>query len=515
MRSAIEELSLKEAELNAEMTAASEKLATIRQQTEDDDRRLRVLQEQVSATRERHARSQAEAMKEEERVKKSKAELEIIESEAKVARRRAEDERIRLSTDEARLSQVQAEMRELMQERRVLLRELGDLSAKRGHSEGELAILVEKAEQLSQAHEEALADIQEAQRIRARLAEEPLAQALLDDASTFDGLAPVLERLEHARSVGYSVTLLDRAVERALQVIQKTVDHVAATPRYLLSSEVMELLERQVPQTAGAVRGLSRWSVQQRLEHQLGETVGHLVIDLERLLEDYDRSITMLRRMKNVLEQLVRLGAPPHEVETLMANCNRPESLPHIAQSTRRLIQNALDDIYLEADQRDAGEAITLEETARVLEELITQIDASGLAGGLPRGLLWDFQRDGLLPYERELVDPAQKTPIDEEMVKHMESNLSGEISVEEISQPVHVDEDGWEELELPDDSAEDEEDEVEFAEIKPLGDDDERANLEAELARIDASWQHRSEPRTGNDSALDDLESKLSDLDL
>ena len=515
LRSAIEELSLKEAELNAEMTAASEKLSTIRQQTEDDDRRLRVLQEQVSATRERHARSQAEAMKEEERVKKSKAELEIIESEAKVARRRAEDERIRLSTDEARLSQVQAEMRELMQERRVLLRELGDLSAKRGHSEGELAILVEKAEQLSQAHEEALADIQEAQRIRARLAEEPLAQALLDDASTFDGLAPVLERLEHARSVGYSVTLLDRAVERALQVIQKTVDHVAATPRYLLSSEVMELLERQVPQTAGAVRGLSRWSVQQRLEHQLGETVGHLVIDLERLLEDYDRSITMLRRMKNVLEQLVRLGAPPHEVETLMANCNRPESLPHIAQSTRRLIQNALDDIYLEADQRDAGEAITLEETARVLEELITQIDASGLAGGLPRGLLWDFQRDGLLPYERELVDPAQKTPIDEEMVKHMESNLSGEISVEEISQPVHVDEDGWEELELPDDSAEDEEDEVEFAEIKPLGDDDERANLEAELARIDASWQHRSEPRTGNDSALDDLESKLSDLDL
>ena len=45
------------------------------------------------------------------------------------------------------------------------------------------------------------------------------------------------------------------------------------------------------------------------------------------------------------MEQLTRLGAPPHEVETLMANCNRPESLPHIAQSTRRLIQNALDDI--------------------------------------------------------------------------------------------------------------------------------------------------------------------------
>jgi hypothetical protein len=454
-------------------------------------------------------------MKEEERVNKSKSELEIIESEAKVARRRAEDERIRLSTDEARFAQIQSEMRQLMQERRNLLRELGDLGAKRGHAEGELTILVENAKQLAEAHEEALADINEAERIRARLAEEPLAQALLDDASTFEGLAPVLERLERSRSLGYSVTLLDRAVERALQVIQKTVDHVAATPRYLLSSEVMELLERQVPQTAGAVRGLSRWSVQQRLEHQLGETVGHLVVDLERLLEDYDHSITMLRRLKNVLEQLTRLGAPPQEVENLMSNCNRPESLPYIAQATRKLIQKALDDIYLESDQRDAGEAIALEETARVLEELITQIDASGLAGGSPSGLLWDFQRDGLLPYEREVIDPAQKTPIDEEMVKHMESNISGEVMPEAEASSVSVDEDGWETLELPEDSSSDDEDEVEFVELQPISDDDERAALEAELARIDASWEHRSEPAVVTNSALDNLESKLSDLDL
>ena len=257
LRQSIEELSLKEAELNAELNSSSENLSKVRQQLEDDERRLRVLQEQVSATRERYARAQSEAMQEEEKVKTSRAELEILESESKVARRRAEDERIRLNTDEARHAQVQAELRELMQERRVLLRELGDLGAKRGHSEAELAALVDKAEQLSQAHEEALADIQEADRIRARLAEEPLAQALLDDASTFDGLAPVLEKLERARSLGYSVTLLDRAVERSLQVIQTTVNHVAATPRHLLSSEVMELLERQVPQTAGAVRGLS------------------------------------------------------------------------------------------------------------------------------------------------------------------------------------------------------------------------------------------------------------------
>jgi hypothetical protein len=515
LRQSIEDMSLKEAGLNAELSSASEKLGSIRQQTEDDERRLRVLQEQVAASRERHARAQAEAMKEEERVNKSKSELEIIESEAKVARRRAEDERIRLSTDEARFAQIQSEMRQLMQERRNLLRELGDLGAKRGHAEGELTILVENAKQLAEAHEEALADINEAERIRARLAEEPLAQALLDDASTFEGLAPVLERLERSRSLGYSVTLLDRAVERALQVIQKTVDHVAATPRYLLSSEVMELLERQVPQTAGAVRGLSRWSVQQRLEHQLGETVGHLVVDLERLLEDYDHSITMLRRLKNVLEQLTRLGAPPQEVENLMSNCNRPESLPYIAQATRKLIQKALDDIYLESDQRDAGEAIALEETARVLEELITQIDASGLAGGSPSGLLWDFQRDGLLPYEREVIDPAQKTPIDEEMVKHMESNISGEVIPEAEASSVSVDEDGWETLELPEDSSSNEEDEVEFVELQPISDDDERAALEAELARIDASWEHRSEPAVVTNSALDNLESKLSDLDL
>jgi hypothetical protein len=250
------------------------------------------------------------------------------------------------------------------------------------------------------------------------------------------------------------------------------------------------------------------------LEHQLGETVGHLVIDLERLLEDYDHSITMLRRLRNVLEQLTRLGAPPHEVETLLSNCNRPESLPYIAQSTRKLIQSALDDIYLESDQRDAGEAIALEETARVLEELITQIDASGLAGGTPSGLLWDFQRDGLLPYEREVVDPAQKTPVDEEMVKHMESNITGDVIEEESTKVVEIDENGWEVLELPSDDGLEEE-VVEEAELKPLSDDDERAELEAELARLDASWNHRSEPATSSDTALTDLESRLSDLDM
>ena len=522
LRASIEELALKEAELNAELHAGSERLATIRQQSDDDERRLRVLQEQVEATRERHTRAQAEAMLMEDKIHSSTSELESIEAEAKSARRRAEEDRTRLATDEARQAQVQAELRELMTERRQTLRELGDLGARRGHAEAELVSLVERAEALSHAHEEALSDIQEAERLRARLAEEPLAQALLDDASTFDGLGPVLERLENARALGYSVTLLDRAVERGLQVIQSTVDHVAATPRHLLSSEVMTLLERQVPQTAGAVRGLARWSVQQRLEHQLGETVGHVVIDLEHLLEDFDRSITMLRRLRNVLEQLVRLGAPPQEIDALLHNCTRPEALPSIAQATRKLIQVALDDIYLEADQRDAGEAIALEDTARVLEELITQLDASGLANGVPSGMLWEFQRDGLLPYERQSVPDAQRTPVEHDMLMGMESSLSGQVPVS-LDAPVEapdVDEAGWENMPTPvDEDAPHENAEPTFnspGAVSETEQSDERARLEAELARLDASWERRKEPvaEQSTDPALAALEARLSNLD-
>ena len=524
LRTAIEDMSLKEAALNAELNTHSQQLSSIRQQSEDDERRLQVLQEQVAATRERHARAQAEVLLLDEKIKTNTSELSAIESEAKASRRRSEEDRNRLATDEARQAQVQAELRELMDERRHILRELGDLGARRGHAEAELASLIERAEALSEAHEAAVADIQEAERLRARLAEEPLAQALLDDAQTFDGLGPVLERLEHARALGYSVTLLDRAVERGLQVIQSTVDHVAATPRHLLSSEVMTLLERQVPQTAGAVRGLARWSVQQRLEHQLGETVGHVVLDLEHLLEDYDRSITMLRRLRNVLEQLVRLGAPPEEVEALLNNCTRPEALPSIAKSTRQLIQVALDDIYLEADQRDAGEAVALEDTARVLEELITQLDASGLADGVPRGMLWEFQRDGLLPYERDSVPASQRTPVEENMIATMESTLAGEVpvSLDAAVEVAVADEQGWEEMPIPVDAGTNSVDETppESPSIEPTSDldgSDERAALEAELAQLDASWEHRKEPapEAAPDPALAALEARLSGLDL
>ena len=519
----IEELALKEAELQANLAEGSERLDTIRKQSEDEERRLRVLSEQVNTSRERHARAQADLIGVQEQVHVSNLELDSVRTEEKHARQRTEEDRLRRSEDEARRSNIQAELRELMDERRQVLRELGDLGARRGHAEAELSTLVDKATSLAEAHEEALADILEADRLRARLAEEPLAQALLDDNNTFQGLGPVLERLEHARSLGYSVTMLDRAVVRALQVIQGTVDHVAATPRHLLSSEVMTLLERQVPQTAGAVRGLARWSVQQRLEQQLGETVNHVVVDLEHLLEDYDRSITMLRRIRNVLEQVERLGAPSHEVHALMANCQRPEALPSLAMGTRKLIQVALDDIYLEADQRDAGEAIGLEETARVLEELITQLDASGLTDGRPRGSMWDFQRDGLLPFERESIPAEQRIPVNEAMLSDLEPHLvqAEVIGSADTGATEAVDDEGWSPLPPP--SEEDSEGPVETDLVttsEPMASlDDERASLEAELARLDAERSHRiahtpAPAPTGADSALADLESRLSDVE-
>ena len=516
----IESLSLKEAELQSNLSEGSERLTAIRQQRDDEERRLRVLTEQVNTTRERHARAQADLISAQEQIHVNNIELDAIRTEEKHARNRTEEDRLRRAEDEARRANIQAELRELMDERRQVLRELGDLGARRGHAEAELASLVDKATSLADAHEEALADIQEAERLRARLAEEPLAQALLDDNTTFQGLGPVLERLEHARGLGYSVTMLDRAVERSLQVIQSTVDHVASTPRHLLSSEVMTLLERQVPQTAGAVRGLARWSVQQRLEHQLGETVNHVVLDLEHLLEDFDRSITMLRRIRNVLEQVERLGAPAHEVEALLANCQRPEALPTLAQGTRRLIQVALDDIYLEADQRDAGEAIGLEETARVLEELITQLDASGLTDGRPRGMMWEFQRDGLLPFERESIPAEHRLPISEGMLEDLEPHLiHAEVAASVDATPkAVVDDEGWSVLSAPVEPERTTEEEMHEAPPSTLSPDDERAALEAELARLDAERHHRDAPVSATsqpgDAALADLESRLSNVE-
>ena len=512
LSSKIEEMATKEAALSSDIDSHSATLSSIRSRIEDDQRRQRMIEEQVEATRDRHRRAQGELTELESKINEAQLNLRQIQAESKSASERTQDDRIRLTEQENRASMIQSEMRELMDERRQVLKELGDLGARRGQAEAELSTLLDQAEALSIAHEEALSDIKEAELLRAKLSEEPLAQALLEDGAQFDGLGPVLERLEHARTLGYSVSLLDRAVERALQVIQGCVDHVATTPRHLLSNEVMSLLERQVPQTAGAVRGLARWSVQQRLEHHLGETVTHLVLDLENLLEDYDRSVTMLRRIRNVLEQLEKLGAPSEQVQALMINTRRPESLPVLARETRALIQKALDDIHLEADMRDAGSAVKLEATTSALEELLTQLDASGFVKGEVRGALWDFKREGLLPFERSTVPAGERAPINENALEQMK----GELIDEEVAVAVEVSEitEEWQELSTPV-----EEEVSEVSESKEIrSHHDERATLEEELARLDAKWARRTDPveeGAAPDSALDELEQSLDGIDL
>ncbi|MDP6869950.1 MAG: hypothetical protein QGI21_04180 [Candidatus Poseidoniaceae archaeon] len=506
----IEEMASTEAALSSDIDSHSTTLASIRSRIEDDQRRQRMIEEQVEAARDRHRRAQAELSDVESKINDATLSLRQIEAESKSARDRTEDDRSRLTEQENRAAMIQAEMKELMDERRQTLKELGDLGARRGQAEAELSNLLDQAEALAIAHEEALSDIKEAELLRARLSEEPLAQALLEDAQQFEGLGPVLDRLEHARSLGYSVSLLDRAVERALQVIQGVVDHVAKTPRNLLSNEVMSLLERQVPATAGAVRGLSRWSVQQRLEHQLGETVTNLILDLENLLEDYDRSVTMLRRIRNVLEQLEKLGAPTDQVQALIANTRRPESLPVLARETRSLIQKALDDIHLEADMRDAGSAVRLESTTIALEELLTQLDASGFVNGEVRGALWDFKRDGYLPFERNNVPLTAREPIEEEVIEE----LQGELIDEEVAVSTETSDvaEEWEEMSTP--AKEDDA----VSEESVLSHDDERASLEEELARLDARWVRQSEPvpeSSGSDIALGELEEELDGIDL
>ena len=507
----IEEMASKEAALSSDIDSHSATLSSIRTRIEDDQRRQRMIEEQVEATRDRHRRAQAELAEIEVKISESQMILNQLAQEQKVSRNRTEEDRTRLTEQENRSTMIQSEMRELMEERRIVLKELGDLGARRGQAEAELSNLLSQAEALSVAHEEALSDIKEAEILRAKLSEEPLAQALLTDSMQFEGLGPVLERLEHARTLGYSVSLLDRAVERALQVIQGVVDHVAKTPRNLLSNEVMSLLERQVPQTAGAVRGLARWSVQQRLEHQLGETVTSLVLDLENLLEDYERSITMLRRIRNVLEQLEKLGAPSDQIRALIGNTRRPESLPILAKETRALIQKALDDIHLEADMRDAGSSIRLEATTSALEELLTQLDASGFVDGEVRGSLWDFKRDGILPYERDNFSTAQREPVDEAVVEAMNSELiDQEIAV--VTEESDIGEE-WKEMTTPV--------EEEVAEPRPASRhnyEDMRSSLEEELARLDARWEQRVEPADvimGDDSSLSELEDSLDGIDL
>ncbi|MDP6325384.1 MAG: hypothetical protein QF722_00075 [Candidatus Thalassarchaeaceae archaeon] len=541
----LRELSTEEATTKSELSAAETRLDEVRKSLDHDERLQRVLTEQVNAQRDRHRTGQGELDEVERRIESQRAELVELEAEAHAHRRLMEEERGRILDSERKSTIMQSELREMMEERRLLLRELGDLDARKAQSETELRMLLEQAEDIQEAHEMALLDLQEADRIRARLAEEPLAQALLGDERGLSSLEPVLDRMANARSRGYSIVLLDRAVERALAIIQHSVDEVAKTPRHLLSLEVMDLLERQAPETASTVRGLTRWSVQSRLEHQLAETVQHVVIDLEGLLGEYERSVTMLAQMQDVLRGLVDLGLPAEDVKPLERFSHMPEALPYISVEARRLIQRSLDEIYLDADRRTAGDAVGLAETVEVLESLLRRLDVAGLTGEEPTGALWTFQRSGSLPFEVDGLARHERPEINNEAVRHMNpvddvvAVVSSPSSVVAPSAPAAAptpeasaapaSNSTWQPIE-----AAAETDGVDIstrisAGLTPAnvaGDADEAAlmaNIDVALSEVDSAADVRESTENGvpppadpvQRDALDDLERELSDLDM
>ena len=161
---------------------------------------------------------------------------------------------------------------------------------------------------------------------------------------------------------------------------------------------------------------------------------------------------------------------------------------------------------------RDAGSAVKLEATTTALEELLTQLDASGFVKGEVRGALWDFKREGLLPFEKYSLAAGERAPVDESTLEIMK----GELIDEEVAVATEVSEitEEWEELSTP----VEEEVEVVSDRIEASSHEDERATLEEELARLDAKWARRTdpiEPGTVADSALDELEESLDGIDL
>ena len=130
---------------------------------------------------------------------------------------------------------------------------------------------------------------------------------------------------------------------------------------------------------------------------------------------------------------------------------------------------------------------------------------------GEVKGALWDFKRDGILPFERDSVPAGEREPVNEAAIEQMK----GELIDEEVAVAVDVSEvtEEWEELSTPV-----EEEIVESNEEILPSLDDERASLEEELARLDARWERKTDPveqSTPSDSTLQQLEDSLDGIDL
>ena len=508
----VSELSEQEIRLKSEVEAGDIRLRQLRASIDADDRRHRMVADQLEAQRERHRQATAISNELERRIESQNKELEDLDAEAASHRKLMEEERSHFLDSERRLGHLHAEVKELHEERRRLMRELGDLSGRRSEAETEVNNLISTAESLKDAHDAALADIDEANVIRAKLRDEPLAQALLGQDHGFSSLAPIMQRLDRMRDLGYSLTLMDRAIERGLTIIQHNVDNVAKTPRYLLSSEVMDLLQSQTPETASTIRGLTNWSVRQRLESKLKEIVQLVVLDLEGLLDEFERSTTLLRKMRQMITQLEDLGVPKDTLYRLEALCNRPEALPHIANNLRETIQSALDSIFLEADQEDAGVAVIMEKTANSLDEAMKQLDETGLTFGSnkPKSL-WRFQENGLLPHE-DIKLESERPLVSEEIIRELNPHNASNSESVEVSNDTVNDEDGWTSMEI---ATHKEVDEPNNSEEDLVGNDP-RMAIDAELAKLDHAWERRNiNSEEEEEDPLNELNNEFENFDI
>ena len=510
----ISNLSDQEIQLKSEIEAGDIRLRQLRSSIDADDRRNRMVADQLEAQRERHRQATTISNELERRIESQNKEMEELDAEAKAHRKLIDEERTHFLDSERRLGHLHAEVRELGEERRRLMRELGDLGGRRSEAETEVNNLISTAESLKDAHDAALGDINEAGIIRAKLRDEPLAQALLGQDHGFSSLAPIMQRLDRMRELGYSLTLMDRAIERGLTIIQHNVENVAKTPRYLLSSEVMDLLESQTPETAGTIRGLTNWSVRQRLESKLKEIVQLVVLDLEGLLDEFERSTTLLRKMRQMITQLEELGVPKDTLYRLEALCNRPEALPHIANNLRETIQSALDSIYLEADEGDAGTAVIMEKTANSLDDAMKQLDETGLTFSSKKPTsLWRFQEDGLLPHE-DIKLESERPMVSEEIIRELNPHNASNAESVEVSNDTVNDGDGWTSMETVTISKEEEKTPNES---EDTFENDGRITIESELAKLDHAWEQRNieSEEEEEEDPLNELNKEVDNFDI
>jgi hypothetical protein len=240
----------------------------------------------------------------------------------------------------------------------------------------------------------------------------------------------------------------------------------------------------------------------------------------------------MLIHLREVLRQMSELGLPREQIEPLEKISHMPEALPSVSKEVRRLIQHALDEIYIESDTRTTGEAVGLEATVEVLEQLKYRLDVSGLTGQDPVGDLWNFQHTGMLPFEMHALTAVERPEINESAVAHMnpDSTPSKSSQAQPVSEVQPTDSSQtWQPIEAPVDS-----DGVDLtsrmtiglADAEVLGTVDEVseiAEIDKQLAEMDAASSVRDDTVNGvpppadaeQRSELASLEDELSDLDL